>query len=134
MTQYIMFSVLVLAVFVAKLLWRKFVSNRTKDEESGMTERELSEYTDLMMVNALKIAIGFIDRGVPRDEWENNLQELTQIMMSEGGLDEDNAVFLVNAARDFLNEHGDQPHFLRAMLEGAKNGFSEEAASDSRSR
>lgn len=127
MTKIIMFSLLLLVVFIGKLVWRKFISKGNNVEESGMIETELSEYTDLMMVNALKIAIGFIDRGVPREEWENNLQGLTQIMMNEGGWDEQNAEFAVNAARDFLNEHGDQPDFLRALLEGAKNGFSDKA-------
>ncbi len=92
-----------------------------------MTESEISEYTDLMMTNALKIAVGFIDRNVPRDEWEDNLQGLNEIMLNESGMDEDSAKFLINAARDFLIEHGDQPEFLHALLEGAEHGLHQNA-------
>jgi hypothetical protein len=129
MNKYILFAVLVIAVFIAKLLWKNYFSVSAGDKSSTLSENEVSDYTDVMLVNSLKIAIGFFDRNVPRDSWESNLQGLREVLMNEGGWDEPNADFVINASRDLLNEHGDRPDLLRAMLDSAERRFPKDEAS-----
>ena len=129
MSKYILFSVLVIAVFIAKLLWKKYFSATAVDKASTLSEKEVSDFADVMLVNSLKIAIGFFDRNVPRDDWETNLQGSREVLMNEGGWDEPNADFVINASRDLLKEHGDRPDLLRAMLDSAEHGIPEDEAS-----